>query len=957
MSGWESTGAAGRRDHSRVRTPPGASHRARRRTAWMAGSVVLLAVTAGLPGPTPAQSQTIPVSGAVSFGGDARGLRVVGHTDLGGQGLNGEVAVVGSTAVVASGYVPMNIMEQATNRTAALNVAPPCFTVPVHVVDISDATNPRVVSTLPVPDGQAARDVDAIHVSTPAFTGDLAAIAFASCRFDFKTYFSRALSNPGSFADRGVAYYDITDPIHPRFLSRYFADFDNRDPDAGPCGPNAEANCAKDQFSVQLKRVRDGRILSLSTTPQGVANNTLSGDLRLVDVTDPTKPVQIGTWPALGEAPVLTLNNGCYARAGTRSARFSPDGTQILVPYLDGGLYVLDVLNLARPTIVGNWAYPNDWNVEGNGAYVASADVGGRQLTLLSDEDWWWQSSTMRIDSPPDIAGSGAGCMDLAVAMDQKYQAQISRQPGGQVSGELAYVGRGCEDRVDATGAKVNADPYLANPQGKIAFADPGAPAPLLAGLPTTFCSGGSKIRRAQDSGAKALVVARTAAVPDSAAGFPALGSPREPTDEVGALTGEFTIPSFNPKKGPSDAIRSVMCPTVVNGNCAGGRPVTVTLTDQPGAWGGLRVIDTTNPGATNQVAEYHTADAQILPPPDVRGIYSIHHAVTEGERAYAAWNSDGLRVLDLRSGGVPIEIGSFVPPDTPDPTRTVPAKTYVVGVALAGGHIVISDMNSGLWILDKPAPAGGRGHWLAGADGGVYAFGDAQFYGSMGKAKLNRPIVAMAPTPTGKGYWLAASDGGVFAFGDATYWGSMGRARLNSPVVGLSPTPSGRGYWLVAADGGVFAFGDARYFGSTSSTHLARPVVGITSTPTGAGYRLAAADGGVFAFGDARFLGAVTRPTLKAPVVGVTGTASGRGYWLAAADGSVFAFGDAPFTGSAAAARPAVPVIAMAAGAGSGYWLAGADGGIFALGAPFLGSLAPNRLAAPITSLAALPR
>ena len=911
-----------------------------------------MVVAGALPGSAPAHSQSAP---APQFGGDARNLRVVGHTDLGGDGLNGEVAVVGTTAVVAAGYVPQNIMELATNKTMALNVAPPCVTVPVHVVDIADVAHPRLASTIPVPDGQAARDVDALHVSTPAFTGDLVAIAFASCKYDHRTYFFRGLSNPGSFVDRGVAYYDVTNPDRPRFLSRYFADSDNRDPESGPCGPNAEANCAKDQFSVELKRLRDGRIMSLSTTPQGVANNTISGDLRLVDVTDPTKPAQIGNWPAIGEGPSQASNNGCHARSGGRSARFSQDGTKILLPYLDGGLYVLDATNLARPSVAGQWTYPNDWNVEGNGAYVNEALVGGRNLALLADEDWLWQTSTMRIDSPADIAGQGAGCMDLAIATDLKFQAQIYRQPGGQVSGELAYVGRGCANRVDANGNRVIADPYLADPRGKIAVVDSTA-SPYVSSLPTTFCSGGSRIRRAQDAGAKALVVVRTAAVPESAVGFPALGTPREPTDEVGALTGEFTIPSFNPKVAPSTAIRNALCPNANNGNCAGGRVVNATLLDLPGQWGGLRVIDTTNPSATTQVAEYRTANAQVFPPPDHRGIYSIHHAVVEGERAYAAWNSDGVRVLDLRSGGVPIEIGSFVPPDTPDPTLTVPAKSYVVGVALAPGHIVISDMNSGLWILEKPRPAGGRGHWLAGADGGVFAFGDAQYYGSMGAATLNRPIVSMAPTPSGKGYWLAASDGGVFAFGDARYWGSMGRARLNSPVVGLAPTPTGRGYWLAAADGGVFAFGDARFAGSAAAAPLARPVVGIASTPTGAGYRLAAADGGVFAFGDARFLGSATPARPRAPVTGIAATASGRGYWLAASDGGVFAFGDAPFNGSAASARPASPVAGMAAGAGRGYWLAAADGGVFALAAPFLGSLAANNLKAPITAVAALP-
>lgn len=52
----------------------------------------------------------------------------------------------------------------------------------------------------------------------------------------------------------------------------------------------------------------------------------------------------------------------------------------------------------------------------------------------------------------------------------------------------------------------------------------------------------------------------------------------------------------------------------------------------------------------------------------------------------------------------------------------------------------------------------------------------------------LNKPIVGMAPTITGLGYWLVASDGGVFAFGDAKFHGSLGDFDLGDiKVVGIS--------------------------------------------------------------------------------------------------------------------------------------------------------------------------
>ena len=135
-----------------------------------------------------------------------------------------------------------------------------------------------------------------------------------------------------------------------------------------------------------------------------------------------------------------------------------------------------------------------------------------------------------------------------------------------------------------------------------------------------------------------------------------------------------------------------------------------------------------------------------------------------------------------------------------------------------------------------------------------VYAFGAAAFLGANSQT-LNRPVVGMAATASGNGYWLAASDGGIFAFGDARFFGSTGGLTLNRPIVGMAVSPTGNGYWLVASDGGLFAFGDAAFYGSTGALRLNRPIVGMAATATGNGYWLVASDGGVFAFGDARVL------------------------------------------------------------------------------------------------------
>jgi hypothetical protein len=117
-------------------------------------------------------------------------------------------------------------------------------------------------------------------------------------------------------------------------------------------------------------------------------------------------------------------------------------------------------------------------------------------------------------------------------------------------------------------------------------------------------------------------------------------------------------------------------------------------------------------------------------------------------------------------------------------------------------------------------------------SDGGIFTFGDAGFYGSMGGHPLNKPIVGMAATPDGKGYWEVASDGGIFTFGDAGFYGSMGGHPLNQPIVGMAATPDGKGYWEVASDGGIFTFGDAGFYGSMGGHPLNQPIVAMATAP-----------------------------------------------------------------------------------------------------------------------------
>jgi murein DD-endopeptidase MepM/ murein hydrolase activator NlpD len=249
-----------------------------------------------------------------------------------------------------------------------------------------------------------------------------------------------------------------------------------------------------------------------------------------------------------------------------------------------------------------------------------------------------------------------------------------------------------------------------------------------------------------------------------------------------------------------------------------------------------------------------------------------------------------------------------------------------IIGLGAAADHGSLQSLGirPASAVLGVASDATGNGYWMVAGDGGIFAFGDAPFFGSTGNLVLNRPVVGMAPTHDGGGYWLVASDGGVFAFGNAGFFGSLGAQRLNAPIVAMTPTSTGKGYWLIGGDGGVFAYGDAPFLGSTGGLVPSPSIVSMAPTRTGTGYWLVTASGQVFGFGSAQLFGDLRAATLSNPVIGIAPTPSGKGYWIAQQDGQVWPFGDA----STALAEPprclTQPIVSLTSRPqGDGLWLA----------------------------------
>jgi hypothetical protein len=307
-------------------------------------------------------------------------------------------------------------------------------------------------------------------------------------------------------------------------------------------------------------------------------------------------------------------------------------------------------------------------------------------------------------------------------------------------------------------------------------------------------------------------------------------------------------------------------------------------------------------------------------------------------------WGNVGAQIMDRFPDGDSNYFGPISAPG-PTPPPTTP------GTPGGGGTPVPTTTTTAPKPIVAAPVASNQGFWLLGRDGGVFSFGTAPFYGSVGNIPLGKQIVAMAAKPDSTGYWFVDSTGEIYVY-KAPFWGSTASVPLSKPIVGMAPTPSGQGYWLVASDGGIFAFGDAHFYGSTGSMALNKPIVGMAATPSGKGYWLVASDGGIFAFGDAPFYGSTGSLTLNQPIVGMAPSPTGKGYWFVASDGGIFAFGDAPFLGSAVSDNP-VSVVGMApTKAGFGYRVVRADGSVAPYGNAGAGSGLTGSLAAPVVAI-----
>jgi hypothetical protein len=541
----------------------------------------------------------------------ARNFEVLGHDDLGAIDTNGDVWVHRNFAYVGTW-------------------GDPCNGRGVKVVDVSRLRDPHMIGTLASRAGTSAEDVVVRRVRTSSFRGDLLGVGIQRCGED-----------PGLDEQQfGIELWDVSHPYTPVKL--------------GELGLTHGGGGVHELDLFQ----RGSHVYALVATPFSEWFDLVpGGDFRIIDVTNPALPVQVGEWGAgaHGFAPGPFWGQGSFGATFDHSARASANGRKAYVSYWDLGVLTLDISDVTNPVLLTRTRYAPD--VDGDAHSVAPY----RRFLLQNDEDFDPRS-------PVHLLYGRRG-----VGNESPLAPALWLEPGHKVSGAVVQAAnQGCD-----------AADYPAGTAGKIAvvrspyetLTEPSEP---------RLCEQGAQELAAEAAGAIAVV-------------HDFISTDTSPQWWDAAEVG---IPVVFTDHATAQAI------------VAAGR---VTLKALRPSWGFLRVFDK---ATGKQVAKFDgVPNVHRLPAPD--GAWSIHNNEPAGNRTYASWYSNGVVALDLsplnrRGVDNPKLVGQFVPPGAPSQSAEIPAGPVVWGVALGHrrGRLIVfaSDMNSGLWIVRPTGPAAPHG-------------------------------------------------------------------------------------------------------------------------------------------------------------------------------------------------------------------------------------------------------
>jgi hypothetical protein len=364
------------------------------------------------------------------------------------------------------------------------------------------------------------------------------------------------------------------------------------------------------------------------------------GDLLIVDISDPTRPVMVGEWgvidePQLGPEVFLSASRGTVTKDFAEGVWVSPNGARAYLAYADLGVIILDITDPSQPKYLGRVGYGAD---EQGDAFEARTVKDGSVLVRSSLTRWPFRTEVSSSAFDGVRSGGEDGGTPAIYALNGSHR----------LNGGVVPIGRGCPG-----------DTYLADPAGAIALIEDGGPCgrPLKAGL-------------AQDAQATGVIFYNpvyTGGFADSH-GAPGTGARfRYPGSDIWV---PITIPLVNVGWSTGSCLGQVKEGEgkLVATDCRETPHVEVDLTSVFVGYGRLDIFDIREPSAPVKLGTYgspHSMDVQYaLAHRDQPGIVtrdtSANHLETSGNIVYVSTWADGLRVVDLSQPSAPREIASW---------------------------------------------------------------------------------------------------------------------------------------------------------------------------------------------------------------------------------------------------------------------------------------------------------
>lgn len=228
-----------------------------------------------------------------------------------------------------------------------------CPATGVRIIDLTNPRRPSLVGAVAVIPGTSQEDVVVDRINTPFFRGDLLVTGIQAC---MRT----------SNAPRGVDIWDVTDPRKPKHLALW---------PSGPFGPAGATGVHELHLFQRGPRAFVAAAVPFSEAREG------RGDFRLVEVTDPSNPVQVSAWGAIEDGGLTPKPGQSFF---DHSAFTNRDGTVAILSYWDAGAIFLDISNPATPTFMGRTIYPPGSDGDTHSVWLAR----GETFLLTADEDF-----------------------------------------------------------------------------------------------------------------------------------------------------------------------------------------------------------------------------------------------------------------------------------------------------------------------------------------------------------------------------------------------------------------------------------------------------------------------------------------------------------------------------------------------------------------------------------------